>query len=200
MSGATLIVGEARVGWHEADRVGAKHERERQAPKQRARVAHEKRVGYRDASRFGGTRRSDGRDRGLNRCARAQHVVDDQRSTAADVADDAQRFDGLTAEARLLHESNRPAQQFGVSPGQLYGAEIRGDDNRRTAHERSGRTGQQRHGREMVDRDVEEAFNGRCVRVDEHRPVEVAGCHDIGRDARPQRSPSAAAILTRMTG
>lgn len=118
--------------------------------------------------------------------AAGDDVVDHDRDLAGDVADHVGGHD-LAALPPLVHEDQGKPEAFGVPVGQLDPPGV-GRDHGGVPEQAPGSqvVGQHRHGRQRVDRNVEEALDGGGVDVDEDHPAGAQGLqgggHDLGAD------------------
>jgi hypothetical protein len=132
---------------------------DRQANEDIVHMTSQQRLRDSHGHRFEGTRFTQRPNRRGHGAARTQHVVNDQRCAVAHVSNHAVRFDFVAAQAGFVDECHRHLQQTSIFTCQLDGAEVGLRDDGGSIDEGFRRLRQERYGRQVVDRDVEEALD-----------------------------------------
>ena len=130
--------------------------------------------------------------RGLDGSAGGDHVVDDQGLASLDIAADPVHGDLPAADTGLVNDCDGKLEELRVAVGEPRRAEIRSDDDPVGADGRMAQSfGEQRNGRQVLERQGEEAFERRTVKIDGDDAIEAAGLEQVGDQPGPDRFPAA---------
>ena len=113
------------------------------------------------------------------RSCRIDDVVEDQAGSAIYVADDVHHLGDVDVSAALVDDRQRHFQLLREEPRALHAAGIRTDDRQVGQVEVAKVADQNRAGEEVIDGDVEEPLNLRCMQIDEQRAVGARGGEQV---------------------
>ena len=131
----------------------------------------------------------DGLGRAAQAAGRVDHVIEQQAGLALDVADDVHDLGAVGLLAALVHDGQAQTHLHGERARTRNAADIRRDDDQILAAVAEAAqivAGEQRRAVEVVDRDVKEALDLRCVQVHGQHTVSTGDGqqvrHELGRD------------------
>jgi hypothetical protein len=117
-----------------------------------------------------------------DRAAGVDHVVDDHAGAVLDVTDDLDRLDRVlhALHPALVHDGEVGVELVRVALRHLHPAGVRRHHDHVLGQVVPDVVDQHRHGREVVDRAVEEPLDLPGVQVDGHEPVGAHGGEHVG--------------------
>ena len=116
------------------------------------------------------------------RAARGDQVIDDDRVHTVDVTDDALLADDVVFRAPLVHKRDRQIQQPRHVADPLRPAHVRRHDHGIRQIELSDVIDDELFGRQVIDRNIEEALDGIGMQVERDHPVGAGQRDDIGHE------------------
>ena len=132
-------------------------------------------------------------------CASTDHVIDDNRTAATNVAYDAVCLDLLSANPRFVYDCHRQIQGFSVASSEFDCSKIGRENDRFWRHSRSDSIGEQRHRAQMFQRNAKKSLQRCRVEVYRDNPFDARALDKVGDQTRSDRiTASCASVLSRI--